>query len=109
MCHIIVIQTCGACGSGVFFSFLRRRIPLVFFFRYSSEEEVERMLPHVIARLSGPDLYSQLVFADMDYRAPKSTRDKFALAIEASYLLMVAGAYENDLSSVLEQLRQRVK
>jgi hypothetical protein len=81
----------------------------VFFFRYATEAEAQRILPQVIARLSGPDLYSQLVLADENYREPRTDRDKFALAVEASYLLMVAGAYDADLSSLLEELRRRVQ
>jgi hypothetical protein len=81
----------------------------VFLFRYSSEDEAQRMLPNVIARLSGPDLYRLLVLGNKDYESTESTRPKFVLATEASYILMAVGDDISSLSAVLDLLRGRVK
>jgi hypothetical protein len=80
-----------------------------FLFRYSSEDEAERMLPNVIARLSGPDLYRLLGVGNKYYESTESTRPKFVLATEASYILMAAGDDISALSTVVDLLRRCVK
>jgi hypothetical protein len=79
-----------------------------FFFRYTSAEEAERIFPNVIARLSGPDLYRLLGLGYEYHKSKDTTRPKFVLATESSFILMTAGNDISTLSTLIDVMRGRV-
>jgi hypothetical protein len=80
----------------------------LFIFKYTSEGEARRALRIAIGRLTGPDLYQQLLIGDINYRSKDLSEGRFVLACEGTYILMVAGDDLSRMSSTLELVRRQV-